>query len=199
MSYVKRPRALGAVMRGGQVNPIFTSVRTMRGLSGVSSQPYGPPIYHAFAGVPVARRGMLGGVSSQPSGARVATAMGLAVVGPAIGVVRGAAMPPKPVKRAALNFSRVTQSYAMGGIFGDDEPSILDPIVSDTPPPAAPPVTLEQKVDDILARQKEEQRARKLSQLVAIGGALFAAARLGIIALPMIKSRIKGGGGGEGG
>ena len=46
----------------------------------------------------------------------------------------------------------------------------------------------EQKIDLILANQEEEARKRKLVLIIGIAGAVIAAARLGIIAVPMIKA-----------
>ena len=46
----------------------------------------------------------------------------------------------------------------------------------------------EQKIDLILANQEEEARKRKLVLIMGVTGALIAAAKLGVIALPMVKA-----------
>lgn len=45
------------------------------------------------------------------------------------------------------------------------------------------------QVDEVLERQKEEERNRKLALIVGGLGALFAAARLGVVAIPLIRRR----------
>ena len=42
---------------------------------------------------------------------------------------------------------------------------------------------------EILKRQKDEESRRRWTILLTAGGALFAALRLGIIALPLVKKR----------
>jgi hypothetical protein len=66
-------------------------------------------------------------------------------------------------------------------------------------PSAAPtetvPMTLEiigARTAEILQRQKDEDESRKWAFFVTLGGALFAAVRLGIIAIPKLRSRVGG-------
>lgn len=42
---------------------------------------------------------------------------------------------------------------------------------------------------EIVARQQKEERSRKLTLIIGGLGALFAAARLGVIAIPLIQER----------
>lgn len=54
------------------------------------------------------------------------------------------------------------------------------------------PITLEilgARTAEILQRQKDEEDRRKWTLLFTIGGALFAAVRLGIIAIPHLRKR----------
>ena len=44
------------------------------------------------------------------------------------------------------------------------------------------------KLDQLLSLQKAEDAKRKLALLIGGAGALFAAARLGIVALPLVKA-----------
>ena len=48
--------------------------------------------------------------------------------------------------------------------------------------------TSEDKLDQILRIQKEEGAKRKLALIIGGVGALFAAARLGIVVLPLVKA-----------
>jgi len=137
-----------------------------RALSGVSSQPYGPRVYYALA----------------PLGA-TATEYGISSV-----ATLKPPPPPPPPPRLRNGRRLVPVARTLGGIFGDTEPSILEPTVEDRTGDA----TLTDKIDHILAIAKDEQRARKLAQLIAIGGAIFAAARLGVIAFPLIHAKIRG-------
>jgi hypothetical protein len=134
-----------------------------RALSGVSSQPYGAPVYFALA--------PLGATSVEYS------------LGPVAPI-----KPPPPPPRKKNGRRLVPVARTLGGIFGDNEPSILEPTIEDRTGDA----TLTDKIDHILAIAKDEQRARKLAQIIAIGGAIFAAARLGIIAFPLIHAKIRG-------
>lgn len=154
---------------------MYVRRRNGRALAGVSSQPYGPRVYQQT--VP----------------------LGMAVIGTPIGVLKKIAVPPKkrtvtmPVARSMSGVSsqpygpRVYQQTVPLGIFGDTDTSILEPTIED---PITKNLDVSAKVDEVLRRQADEIKARKISQLVAIGGALFAAARLGIIWLPLIKKRI---------
>lgn len=65
---------------------------------------------------------------------------------------------------------------------GDDitTPTVTDPLVE-----------IRANTAEILRRVKEEQEARKIALIIAGASALFAAAKLGFIAIPLIKSRIK--------
>ena len=65
---------------------------------------------------------------------------------------------------------------------GDDKPVV--PVVA-----ADPIVRIEAATAEILERQRRDADARKLTTLVAIASALFAAVRLGIIAVPAIRRR----------
>jgi hypothetical protein len=48
---------------------------------------------------------------------------------------------------------------------------------------------LHKKVDELLAKQRAEERYRKFATIAAIGGAIFAAMRLGLIAVPFFRRR----------
>lgn len=48
---------------------------------------------------------------------------------------------------------------------------------------------IQQQTAEILARQKRESRNRRIAIGISAAAALFAAARLGIIAMPVIKAR----------
>ena len=50
------------------------------------------------------------------------------------------------------------------------------------------PETAEEKLDLVLSRQAEEARKRRLTLALGAVGALIAAARLGIVAVPLIKA-----------
>jgi hypothetical protein len=50
------------------------------------------------------------------------------------------------------------------------------------------PESPEEKIDLILRLQQEEARKRKFALLLGAVGALFAAARLGIVAVPLIHA-----------
>ena len=54
--------------------------------------------------------------------------------------------------------------------------------------PVGSPETDAEKLDLILSRQAEQARKRKLALTLGAIGALIAAARLGIVALPMVKA-----------
>lgn len=62
-----------------------------------------------------------------------------------------------------------------------------------TPTVADPIAEIRAMTAEILKRQKEEEHARKLALIVAGASALFAAAKLGIIAIPLIRSRVRPG------
>lgn len=49
-------------------------------------------------------------------------------------------------------------------------------------------LTDSQKLDLIVSRQAQEARARKLALTIGALGALIAAARLGIVAIPLVKA-----------
>lgn len=65
---------------------------------------------------------------------------------------------------------------------GDDitTPTVVDPITE-----------IRSMTAEILKRQKEEENARKIAMMIAGASALFAAAKLGIIAIPLIRSRVR--------
>jgi len=50
---------------------------------------------------------------------------------------------------------------------------------------------LDERTADIIRRQKEEESRRKWTLALTIGGLFFAAARLGIIAIPHLRRRAK--------
>jgi len=60
---------------------------------------------------------------------------------------------------------------------------------SDAPPVVIDPVMA--RLEDIIKRLKEEESRRRWTLLFTIGGALFAAVRLGIVTLPHLR-RIRG-------
>lgn len=126
----------------------------------------------------------MSGVSSQPPGSPIYYAMtGLG------GTARRKRVPvARPMSGLSSQPPGAPVHFALMGMFGDDGLSILTPTVEDP----AVAQSASDKLDEILRRQKEEQRARKLAQLVAIAGSLFAAVRLGIIAVPHIRKRIAG-------
>ena len=155
-------------------------------------------------------RTAMSGVSSQPAGARISmhALSGLPEYTGGVGaqiLVRDPPPPPPPPKppprtlRAARARLSVARS-AMSGVssqppgariyfsLGDD---ITKPTVAD---PATDPVTLAviaERTAEILRRQAEEDKRRKLAMIVTAIGAVFAAARLGIIAIPHIRRRIR--------
>ncbi len=66
----------------------------------------------------------------------------------------------------------------------------LRPIGEDEPVVASDPIArIEAATAEILRSQKEEESRRRWTLLLTIGGALFAAVRLGIIVLPAIRKR----------
>lgn len=48
---------------------------------------------------------------------------------------------------------------------------------------------MQKQVAEVIRRQKAEDRGRRLTLIIGGIGALFAAARLGIIAIPLIRER----------
>lgn len=50
------------------------------------------------------------------------------------------------------------------------------------------PLTDSQKLDLVLSNQTKESQARKMAFTIGIVGAVIAAARLGIVAVPLIKA-----------
>jgi hypothetical protein len=65
---------------------------------------------------------------------------------------------------------------------GDDitTPTVVDPIEE-----------IRATTAETLRRVKEDQDARRIALIIAGASALFAAAKLGLIAIPLIKSRFR--------
>jgi hypothetical protein len=143
----------------------------------------------------------LSGISSQPPGMRVSTsALGqLLGVDPVVLDATGAPRQPAAWPQRAIRNMTVAQVpvVGMGGISSQPPgPRVSEAalgIFGDAPDGAAklvdPIDDLRAKVADMLARQKAESDARKFALIIGAAGALFAAARLGIVAIPLIRKK----------
>lgn len=119
-------------------------------------------------------RRALSGVSSQPPGTRVAS---IALAGVTSQPSGGR------VSSIALSGTRTTlgpRGRGMGLAFGDDitSPGIVDPLTE-----------IRATTKEILERQKKEAADRRIALIIGGASALFAAAKLGILAIPLIRAK----------
>jgi len=127
--------------------------------------------------MPFIRRRPLSGVTSQPLGRRSPVARGFNYDVPLM--------------------QRKLEHTLSGGIFqgglGDTAPVAPAPV-----PPAVDATiltTLDKRTTAILKSLDEQNKARRLALMIAAASALFAAVKLGLIAVPHIRSKIRGSGG----
>lgn len=107
----------------------------------------------------------MAGISSQPYGPRISDR--------AVGRSLGGVSSQPPGRRIFFQL-------------GDD---IAVPIVEDPATKAMAVITA--RTETILKLQKEEIERRRIAMIVTAAGAVFAFARLGIIAFPHLKKRIR--------
>lgn len=91
--------------------------------------------------------------------------------------------PPAPYPKKTARVRALAPRLPVSRLgFGDDieKPTVADPIDE------IRATTLE-----ILKRQKAESESRKIGWIIAGASALFAAAKLGLVAIPLIRSRIR--------
>jgi hypothetical protein len=115
----------------------------------------------------------LSGVSSQPPGRRVSTR--------ALVQMAGVSSQP-PGRRVRLP---VASKFGIQGTLGDTQ-TVVDPTIA-----AADLATLKVRTDAILARLDEDARTRKVALVIAGVSALFAAVKLGFIAIPALRGATK--------
>ena len=141
-------------------------------------------------------RRALSGVQSQPSGgriSRVAESLGDLVE---YGLTGGQTPPPPPPPpsrvmamrgRVGPHWYRQMQGVA-GTSLGADDPTGHTLAVPTLSEPAGDVMQrIDQNVTSLVAAEAEEAKRRKITLALSIIGAVFAAAKLGIIAIPHIK------------
>jgi len=121
-------------------------------------------------------RGM-SGVTSQPLGRRNPVARGMNYDVPLL-------------ERREMDDEHTLSGGIFQGGLGDTAP---------VPPAQVPPAldskilsTLDKRTSDILRSIEEQNKARKIALMIAAASAVFAAVKLGIIALPHIRARVRG-------
>jgi hypothetical protein len=135
-------------------------------------------------------RKALSGLQSQPMGGRVATAaMGdIAEWGTTAGTVRPTPPPPSAIMRYRGRVGPRWYRQLQGTTLGADEPDGNTLSVPTLPEPQGAVVErIDRNVTSLVAAEAEESKRRKISLVIAGVGLLFAAAKLGIIAIPHIR------------